>query len=61
MKYTHKETENVRKNSNLTTKEDIPKNSAIPPQTPIKDLSVDDFVNFLKIISPFIGVSKNNF
>lgn len=30
----------------LTAKEDMPKYSAIPPQTPITDLSVDDFLNF---------------
>jgi len=30
----------------LTIKEDIPKNSAILPQTPDSDLSIDDFLNF---------------
>lgn len=33
-------------NINLMIKEDIPKNSAIPPHTPNKALSVDDFVSF---------------
>lgn len=34
-------------NINLTAKEDIPKYSAMPPQTPLIDLSVEDFFNFL--------------
>ncbi|AIF45316.1 hypothetical protein X953_06955 [Virgibacillus sp. SK37] len=29
----------------LTPKEEIPKNSAIPPQTPAMELSVEDFLN----------------
>ena len=29
----------------LTAKEEIPKYSAIPPQTPAKDLSDEDFFN----------------
>ena len=33
----------------LTAKEDIPIYSAIPPQTPFIDLSVDDFVNLVLI------------
>lgn len=37
---------------NLTAKEEIPKNSAIPPQTPIIDLSVCDFLNFCFICIP---------
>lgn len=32
-------------NISLTAKEDIPKCSAIPPQTPLIDLSVEDFFN----------------
>ena len=31
---------------NLTIKEEIPKNSEIPPQTPNKTLSVDDLLSF---------------
>jgi hypothetical protein len=38
-------------NTNLTEKEEIPKNSAMPPQTPDIDLSDDDFLNgFLNAI-----------
>ena len=33
-------------NRSLTPKEEIPKNSAIPPQTPCIDLSVEDFLSF---------------
>ena len=29
----------------LTAKEDIPKNSAIPPQTPVIDRSLADFLS----------------
>lgn len=36
-------------NMSLTIKEDIAKNSAIPPHTPAIDLSFDDFLNFLFI------------
>lgn len=34
-------------NESLAIKEEIPKYSAIPPQTPDIDLSVTDFLNFL--------------
>lgn len=34
-----------KRNSSLTPKEGIPKYSAIPPQTPLMDLSVRDFFN----------------
>lgn len=48
-------------NISLTAKEDIPKNSAIPPQTPEKDLSVDDFLNlFCKLIPPSIYFAKKH-
>lgn len=47
-------------NISLTANEDIPKNSAIPPQTPDKDLSVDDFLNlFCKLIPPFIFLKRH--
>ena len=46
--YIQAETEAVKKNISLTIKEDIPKNSAIPPHTPNNALSVCDFVNFIK-------------
>lgn len=36
-------------NISLTAKEDIPKYSANPPQTPAMDLSVDDFLNLFFI------------
>jgi hypothetical protein len=40
-------------NMSLTAKDDIPKNSAIPPQTPDIDLSVEDFLNLLfNLITP---------
>ena len=40
-------------NMSLTAKVDIPKNSAIPPQTPDIDLSVEDFLNLLfNLITP---------
>ena len=44
----------IKINISLMLKEEIPKNSAIPPQTPNRDLSVDDFLNFLlsNVISP---------
>jgi hypothetical protein len=42
-------------NISLTAREDIPKYSAIPPQTPDIDLSVDDFLNlFFSQIPPLI-------
>lgn len=41
---------------NLTIREDIPKNSAIPPHTPVKALSVDDFIKFLYILFPLSEV-----
>src|SRR5699024_7889676 len=50
--YTHTETEAVKKNISLTTKGDIPKNSAIPPQIPYKTLSVDDFLSLFCIVIP---------
>jgi hypothetical protein len=31
----------------LTAKEETPKYSAMPPQTPLIDLSFEDFLNFL--------------
>ncbi len=34
------------RNINLTIKEEIPKNSAIPPHTPYNALSVEDLINF---------------
>jgi hypothetical protein len=43
--YTQKEAGEVKKKISLTIKEDIPKNSAIPPHTPNNALSVDDFVS----------------
>jgi len=38
-------------NINLTANEDIPKYSAIPPQTPANALSVADFLNLFLTIS----------
>jgi hypothetical protein len=44
-----------KRNINLTPKGEIPKNSAIPPQTPPIDLSVRDFPNlFFKSTPPSI-------
>jgi len=37
---------------NLTAKDDIPKYSAIPPQTPLIDLFDDDFLNLSFILIP---------
>lgn len=34
----------------LTAKDEIPKNSAIPPHTPAITLSCDDFLNLLPLI-----------
>ena len=46
-------------NISLTIKEDTPKNSAIPPQTPAIDLSTDDFLSFLfKQITPVYKVKQ---
>ena len=42
----------VKKNINLTIVEDIPKNSATPPQTPRNNLFFEDFFNFCIIITP---------
>lgn len=52
IKYIQNETVAVTKNINLTPKGDIPKNSAIPPHTPYKALSFEDFISFLNLISP---------
>lgn len=41
-----------RINISLTKKDDTPKYSAIPPQTPDIDLSVNDFLNFLFKLNP---------
>jgi hypothetical protein len=51
-RYTQKDTEAVKKNINLTIKEEMPKNSAIPPHTPYNTLSIDDFLNFCDIKIP---------
>lgn len=51
-RYTQKVTEAVKKNISLTIKEDILKNSAIPPHTPYNTLSVDDFLNLCEIVTP---------
>lgn len=49
-------------NINLTAKEDIPKYSAMPPQTPLIDLSVEDFFNaFSNSIPPSVFRSKLKF
>lgn len=42
-----KEMPTVKKNISLTIKEEISKNSAIPPQTPNNALSFEDLVSFL--------------
>lgn len=46
----------VKKNISLTIKEEMPKNSAIPPQTPYNALSVEDLVSFLYIKYPSLMV-----
>lgn len=61
-------TETVNKNINLTIKEDIPKNSAIPPHTPCNTLSADDLINLCDIDLPpiclrfykILGVNMSN-
>jgi hypothetical protein len=52
--YTQKEAGEVKKKISLTTKEDIPKNSAIPPHTPNNALSVDDFVSLCIFIPTYM-------
>ncbi len=47
MIYTQKEAGQVMINMSRTTRDEMPKNSAIPPHTPNKDLSLDDFISFL--------------
>lgn len=42
----------------LTAIEDIPKNSAIPPQTPHIDLYFEDFLNLCSITYPLIHKYK---
>jgi len=44
----------VTKNSILIIVEDIPKNSASPPQTPCNILSFEDFLMFAKYNTSFI-------
>lgn len=43
-------------NNSLTEKDEIPKNSPIPPQTPHNDLSIDNFIKGLLFKLPLLVV-----